>query len=174
MLTKVGLENFKSWQKLDLDLANLTLLFGTNSSGKSSVLQALLLLKQTAMGIDRRRPLNLGGDDRDYFDFGAYQNLAFAHAKKISVGIDLEWKRKSENLAYEVRWQQLSSSRIVVRNLEYRDLSQIDPNPLSLEYDERKDEYLVQIPNSAPKREKIDIWNGYAPGINFLELEDVT
>lgn len=46
MLTRIRLENFKSWRALDIALAPITLLFGTNNSGKSSVLQALLLLKQ--------------------------------------------------------------------------------------------------------------------------------
>ncbi len=47
MLKHMHLENFKSWRELDIDLAPITLLFGTNSSGKSSILQSLLLLIQT-------------------------------------------------------------------------------------------------------------------------------
>lgn len=40
--------NFKSIEKVtDVDLSNLTVLAGVNSSGKSSIIQALLLLKQT-------------------------------------------------------------------------------------------------------------------------------
>ena len=47
MLTQLRFENFKSWQAAKLPLAPLTALFGANSSGKSSLLQFLLLLKQT-------------------------------------------------------------------------------------------------------------------------------
>ena len=67
MLTRIRLENFKSWRELDMELAPLTLLFGTNSSGKSSVLQALLLLKQTAYSFEH---INFGGGERDYLRVG--------------------------------------------------------------------------------------------------------
>src|SRR5437762_10494484 len=91
MLTKIRLENFKSWRELDLDPSNLTILFGTNSLGKSSVLQSLLLLKQTAMGFDRKQAINLGGSEQDYFDFGSYRDLIFGHDQQRQPGIRLEW-----------------------------------------------------------------------------------
>jgi predicted ATPase len=47
MLEQLGLRHFKCFEKLDLPLAPLTLLSGPNASGKSSVLQALVLLHQT-------------------------------------------------------------------------------------------------------------------------------
>lgn len=47
MLTRLDLRHFKCFQQLQLPLGRLTLLSGTNASGKSSVLQALALLHQT-------------------------------------------------------------------------------------------------------------------------------
>ncbi len=47
MLEQLELRHFKCFEKLDLPLAPLTLLSGPNASGKSSVLQALVLLHQT-------------------------------------------------------------------------------------------------------------------------------
>lgn len=47
MLTKIEIKNFKCFQLLRLPLRPLTLLSGTNASGKSSALQALVLLHQT-------------------------------------------------------------------------------------------------------------------------------
>ena len=48
MITGLSAQNFKSWQDTgSLQFAPLTGLFGANSSGKSSLLQLLLLLKQT-------------------------------------------------------------------------------------------------------------------------------
>lgn len=47
MLTQLDLEHFKCFEHLHLPLANLTLLSGTNASGKSSILQAFVLLHQT-------------------------------------------------------------------------------------------------------------------------------
>jgi len=53
MITRLQAKNFKSWKDTgELTLAPLTGLFGTNSSGKTSILQMLLLLKQTAESPD--------------------------------------------------------------------------------------------------------------------------
>lgn len=53
MLKSISLENYKCFKKLqvdsrdDLELAPLTILCGLNSSGKSSILKSLLMLKQS-------------------------------------------------------------------------------------------------------------------------------
>ena len=52
MLNRVRLENFKAWREADLTLGKVTGFFGTNSAGKSSLLQFLLLLKQTKNATD--------------------------------------------------------------------------------------------------------------------------
>ncbi|MFE7836907.1 DUF3696 domain-containing protein [Streptomyces sp. NPDC057474] len=52
MITRLTLINFKAFRRLELPLGPLTLLTGLNSSGKSSVLQALPLLRQS-FGPDR-------------------------------------------------------------------------------------------------------------------------
>ena len=70
MITHSRMKNFKSWKDSGkVELAPLTGFFGTNSSGKSSLLQMLLLLKQT-IGTnevlffgDENSPINLGNFD---------------------------------------------------------------------------------------------------------------
>ena len=53
--------NFKSIEEVvDVDISNLTVLAGVNSSGKSSLIQALLLLKQTLTS-SKSDMLNLEG-----------------------------------------------------------------------------------------------------------------
>ena len=47
MLTQLDLETFKCFELLKLPLCPLTLLSGTNASGKSTVIQSLVLLHQT-------------------------------------------------------------------------------------------------------------------------------
>lgn len=47
---------------MEANCARITGFFGTNSSGKSSILQLLLMLKQTKDGTDRAVPLDLNGD----------------------------------------------------------------------------------------------------------------
>jgi predicted ATPase len=66
MLTHLKLDNFKIWRTTGpLRLAPLTLLLGTNSSGKSSLIQSLLLIRQTVKSDDPNQDLNLGNPDND-------------------------------------------------------------------------------------------------------------
>lgn len=94
MLTRIRLENFKSWRELDIELAPITLLFGTNSSGKSSVLQALLLLKQTAEAESRSKQevLNFGGGAYDYVNLGSFRDVIHEHDETSTLVIGFEWK----------------------------------------------------------------------------------
>jgi AAA15 family ATPase/GTPase len=60
MLTSLRIQNFKAWQDTGpVRLAPLTVIFGANSAGKSSLGHLLLALKQTALSTDRRRALHL-------------------------------------------------------------------------------------------------------------------
>lgn len=77
MLTSLHLKQFKAWADTGpIALKPITLLLGTNSSGKSSLIQSLLLLKQTVESPDRTIHLNLGGDERnDVFNFGDFSSI---------------------------------------------------------------------------------------------------
>ena len=86
----------KAGVQLDLDLAPITLLFGTNSSGKTAILHALLLLKQTVNSRDPNTHLNFGGGPRDYVDLGSYQGpwCTGMMTKRILLA-DCHWIGKS-------------------------------------------------------------------------------
>lgn len=91
MITRLRAENFKSWRDTgDLRLAPLTGLFGTNSSGKSSILQSLLLLKQTIQSTDPRRVLYFG-DDRSLVDLGTFGDVIFNHGANLALRFSLCW-----------------------------------------------------------------------------------
>lgn len=62
MLTRLDLKYFKCFELLKLPLAHLTLLSGSNASGKSSVLQALVLLHQTMREHEWSTRLMLNGN----------------------------------------------------------------------------------------------------------------
>jgi len=92
MLTSLSIGNFKSWEKLDrLPLGKVTLLFGENSSGKTSLIQSLLLLKQTAESYDRAQPLNLGTRET-HVDLGMYEDLIYGHEVKNRLSFGFGWR----------------------------------------------------------------------------------
>lgn len=71
MIKELNIENFKSHLKTDLELSNLNLFTGANGVGKSSIIQALLLLRQSyqksvlSEGIDLNKPLCYIGTVKD-------------------------------------------------------------------------------------------------------------
>lgn len=92
MLTGLQLTNFKSWDDTGpIRLAPLTIFFGRNSSGKSSLLQSLLLMKQTAESLDPRLVLDFGGTDK-YVDLGSYQDLVLNHETGRNIGLTFKWQ----------------------------------------------------------------------------------
>lgn len=96
MLTRIRLKNFKAWRDSgDIRLAPLTVLFGTNSAGKTSIPQLLLLLKQTAESSDRQRALQLG-DSRTLVDVGTYDDIVRGHDVSRPLELSLAWSLESE------------------------------------------------------------------------------
>ncbi|MBQ0930253.1 DUF3696 domain-containing protein [Ideonella alba] len=99
MLTHLKLENFKIWRTTGpVRLAPLTLLLGTNSSGKSSLIQSLLLIRQTVKGDDTGLDLNLGNPDADdTVTMGQFHDLLCRHGTATEstpatqVGIEFRW-----------------------------------------------------------------------------------
>jgi predicted ATPase len=91
MLTNLSFRNFKSWRQTGvMRLAPLTGLFGTNSSGKTSIMQILLMLKQTADSPDRSQVLNLG-DDKGLVELGSFRDVLFDHDLSNSLEMKLDW-----------------------------------------------------------------------------------
>src|SRR5687768_11946838 len=96
MLTKLRLKNFKAWRDSgDIRLAPLTVLFGTNSAGKTSIPQLLLVLKQTAESPDRQRTLQLG-DARTLVDVGTFDDVVHGHDVSKSLEFTLGWSLEQD------------------------------------------------------------------------------
>lgn len=91
MLRRIELTNFKCFEKLDLLCAPLNLLCGLNGMGKSSVIQALLVLRQSfETGDLQEGRLVLGGA---LTDLGAGSDVLFEDAGDEVVGIALHGDR---------------------------------------------------------------------------------
>lgn len=91
MIQSLSLERFKSWKKIDsMRFAPITGLFGTNSSGKTSILQWLLLMKQTVNSADRQQVLNLG-DEKDPVRLGTFRDLIHEHDIAAPISWELRW-----------------------------------------------------------------------------------
>ena len=86
MITHIRMKNFKSWKDSGtVKLAPLTGFFGTNSSGKSSLLQMLLLFKQT-IGTDE---ILFFGDENSLVNLGSFREVIHEHKSKEILGFGI-------------------------------------------------------------------------------------
>lgn len=90
MLKRLAINNFKSWKSVDLPLGAITGLFGTNSSGKTSLIQFLLMLKQTKDNVDRSLDLDFGGEN-SLVNLGHFENVVHGHDNTNEISWDVKW-----------------------------------------------------------------------------------
>ncbi|MDR1533732.1 MAG: DUF3696 domain-containing protein [Planctomycetota bacterium] len=91
MLTRLRIRNFKGWKDTgEIRLAPLTLFFGTNSSGKSSLGQFLMLLKQTAESPDRKAIFQPGGKN-SAVQLGSFKEMVFRRKAENRISFDYQW-----------------------------------------------------------------------------------
>lgn len=96
MINGIRAHNFKSWEDTGhIRFAPITGLFGSNSSGKTSLLQLILMLKQTADSSDRGQVVDLG-DERSLVELGTFQDILFSHEISRALSIELNWKLDEE------------------------------------------------------------------------------
>lgn len=85
MILGIGLENFQGFKGYQhVKFAPITVIFGPNASGKSSIGRALRVLRQSGATNFRSTPgarLNLSGDD---IDLNSLENAKFGQSKKDS------------------------------------------------------------------------------------------
>ena len=95
MLRSISLENFKAYERLgELELRPLTVFCGPNAVGKSSVVQALLMMRQTINQQTGGHALPLITDGEDV-SLGDYVNVLFGHdlsrTMRIELTVPLTW-----------------------------------------------------------------------------------
>lgn len=88
MITQIHAQNFKSWKDTgDLRLAPLTGLFGANNSGKTSILQTLLLMKQTVEYGD-----HVLNTTDNLVKLGAFSDIIHGHQLDAQFRFSFSWK----------------------------------------------------------------------------------
>ena len=101
MLHSIEFENFKSWPGHHrLEFGRITGLFGPNSSGKSSIIHLLLLLKQTVESPDSTLVLNFGGSPSEYVDFGSFKDIITDHDISKEISYQLSWTPDAATTEY--------------------------------------------------------------------------
>jgi predicted ATPase len=119
-ITRIAVEGFKSISKRQsIEIAPLTILAGANSSGKSSIMQPLLMLKQTLEQTTDPGPLWIGGPNVKFTSSDQFFSRTAEAAGRMSVELATQHfefqttfarARNSAVEIYEVR--QIRSNRV--------------------------------------------------------------
>lgn len=93
MLTKIHVENYKGFKEAEIPIKPITILLGANSSGKSSILQLLLLLQQTAEETSNsyKSALKILGNRTSV---GKPENLFYGLDRKIPICIQIDFNNE--------------------------------------------------------------------------------
>lgn len=88
-LIAIELENFKGvGDRVRIDLAPITLLFGANSAGKSTILQALQYVREVLERRNANPDRTLYGGE--FIDLGGFHNLVHQHDEGKTIALKLE------------------------------------------------------------------------------------
>lgn len=162
MLKRLRIQNFKGWQDTRLlELAPLTVLFGPNSSGKSSLNQFLIMLKQTVRSPDRNSVFDFGGLS-DPVRLGGFREAVFQHDLKRQIEVETEWRLGSplqirdprtgnrnsgDHLWFETAARQSPNSRVVQSEGFRYGIGSADENAVVIDLnrdDRRKDRWRLE------------------------------
>lgn len=101
MLKALHLQNFKAFESQELNLSTLTLLSGMNGMGKSSVIQALLLLRQSYKDRPNASTLILNGD---LVQLGTGRDVLFEGAREEKITLRLNFQAQAFRKELSQTW----------------------------------------------------------------------
>jgi predicted ATPase len=97
MITQIKLDNFKCFEQEIFEMAPLTLFAGINGMGKSSVIQSLLLLKQSYKNTYLQTQNKVTLYNNSFVDLETCGDLCYKNASPKNVGIEMELKNEEKH-----------------------------------------------------------------------------
>ena len=94
MIRQIKADNFKCFEHIDIECSNLNLLSGINSMGKSTLIQTLLLLRQSYEQNALEKGIYLNGK---YTNLGIGKDVLYTDAAENKISISIE---DEENALY--------------------------------------------------------------------------
>ncbi|MDF7801789.1 AAA family ATPase [Pontiellaceae bacterium B1224] len=103
-ITSISIENFKGFgEKVTIPLKPITLLFGANSAGKSTVLQAIAMIRNMLeKGLQNPLPIECSGQ---HFALGGFRELIHIHDTDRKISFEIESPVNSQNLPISILQQ---------------------------------------------------------------------
>lgn len=112
-IKKVQIKNFKSLRDIEIEIRGFTLITGINSSGKSSFIQALLLLKQNEERFFSIRGNKLANINDKYVSLGNKKDILYENAFKENIEISIFGDALSHSLIFEHETLQIEFTELL-------------------------------------------------------------
>ncbi|MBP1131655.1 putative ATPase [Serratia sp. PL17] len=154
MLTNISIKNFKSFSGTQsLDLAPITLIFGPNSSGKSTIIQSLLGMKQTLSTPQKQAGFIANGS---CLDLNSFVSLIHGHdvGKEIELSFSFTYNlsaQEYQDIFSERQFLASSDIRKVGFTYAHKEKSEDDISSCFLK------EFKYEISNSSDKENKLKL-----------------
>ena len=157
-ITKIAVKGFKSIaEEREIDIRPLTILAGVNSSGKSSIMQPLLMLKQTLEAPYDPGPLLIDGPNVQFTE--AAQFLSLLTGGKRADYFQIRIETYDSDFAYSVETNFKKSKtglEIAEMTTEVRQAAQPLPFKHFTLYPEMSIDEIKALGNQAPLRKNFD------------------
>lgn len=148
-ITAISVSGFKALRdKSSIDIRPLTILAGANSSGKSSIIQPLLLLKQTLEASYDPGPLLLDGPNVRFTSIKQLlAKLPHSHtADRFTVGLEMDG-----DTSFELTFTRSANKSLQIDSMTVRS----DNRPSSIREGMSSEQLAQELPESAEKLVKI-------------------
>lgn len=118
MLAKIAVRNFKCFENLELPFSSLNVFSGLNGMGKSTIIQSMLMLKQSEESKYLPGSICLNGS---YVNMGMAQDILYEHAE--SECIELQFQENGK--CFDVKIQYKKDADVLNAECigDYRDIS---------------------------------------------------
>lgn len=126
MINSIGFRNYKAFASGEINFKPITILLGANSVGKSSIIQLILMLLQSANDKDDLSALKLNGEIVSLGNItNIFRNRDTGQPLQLSIGLDKEYKE----------WIQMNIMKSLYKRLEweYRSLDRLGFSKISEE-----------------------------------------
>lgn len=152
MITKLSISNFRSLKDVEVPLSKINVLTGSNNSGKSSVIYALLTLMNFV-----RNP-NQGIDslfNYHYINLGKLKNVVYSNDSFNTMGIEIfTTSNSSLSTNYGLKLNDKYGSAVHLKINSFEELSQTIVFPYDLELEK------YNIPKDEKNNYLSVFWNG--------------
>lgn len=173
-ITKIAVKGFKSIaEECEIDIRPLTILAGANSSGKSSIMQPLLMLKQTLEAPYDPGPLLIDGPNVQFTEAAQFLSKLTAEKRKDRFQIQIETRPSDFTYAVETT---LRKSQIGFEIVEMTVKVKQGAKPLPFKhftlFPEMSPEEIRLLGDLAPLRKDIDAVKRRRCFLHFESTED--